>query len=303
MENIDRVTEHIRARLARQCVSDADRRTLTIVETRAGTLLHVEPTQAMWRMYRMIEGAVTRSVVSAPIDAERAGRAFGEFQHLLIDLPGPRLHETIPGFHDTPAWYDALDQALGDDAHGRVAAARQEIDFALARRASVAWLVEAAVAGAVPERIVHNDAKIDNILFDEASGEALCVVDLDTVMPGSALCDFGDMVRTMTVRASEDETELAKIEVDPALFEALARGYFATAGAFLTPFERSRLVDAGRLIALEQGVRFLADFLAGDTYYKVDRPGHNLDRCRTQFKIVASLERQEGALRGIVDRL
>ena len=235
-----------------------------------------------------------------PAQAEQAGRAFGEFQSLLADLPAPRLHETIPDFHNTPLRYAALERAIAADACGRVAAAQPEIEFVGRRRALAPALLDLHRAGEIPERIVHNDAKITNVLLDAATGAGLCVVDLDTVMPGLSLYDFGDMVRTMTSPTAEDETDLSQVEVQLPLFEALARGYLAAAGCFLNAAERAQLVTAGKLITLEQGVRFLTDFLSGDTYYKTQRPDQNLDRCRTQLKLVASLERHEVALTRLV---
>ena len=157
--------------------------------------------------------------------------------------------------------------------------------------------------GEIPERIVHNDAKVSNVLFDRTTGEVLCVTDLDTVMPGLALYDFGDMVRSMTCTAAEDETDLSKVEVQTPLFEALARGYLDAAGEFLTPAEREQLVFAGKLITLEQGVRFLTEYLNGDTYYQTQRANHNLDRCRTQFKLVESIERHEALMHRFVESL
>lgn len=298
MENIRRVTEHVAERVKGQ--ADAERRVLRLVMTRDGRLWHEEPDGACWRAYRMIERVRSFETVERPEQAMEAARAFGEFQALLADLPPPRLAETIPDFHNTPKRLAALERVIGEDAAGRVAGAQAEIQFALARREVAGLLVSAGL----PERIVHNDTKLNNVLFDDASGEAsgraLCVIDLDTVMPGLAPCDFGDMVRTATCRAAEDERDLTKVAMQLPLFEALLRGYVSAAGGFLTRAEKSLLAMAGKVITYEQGIRFLTDHLNGDRYYRVHHEGHNLDRCRTQFALLASMERQETAMERLV---
>jgi Ser/Thr protein kinase RdoA (MazF antagonist) len=303
IENIRRVTQHVASGLRATGVPDADRRTLDIIPTRDNDLLLTDHEGSRWRMYRFIEGAKTYSLATTAWQAEQAGLIFGAFQRALVDLPPPRLHETIPGFHDTPTRFAALERAVQADDHSRVAIAKREIDSAFSQRASADMLLRPYLAGEVPERVVHNDAKITNVLFDKANDKALSVVDLDTVMPGIAAFDFGDMVRTMATTASEDETDLEGIEVDLTLFEALARGYLTAAGSFLTSAERAQLVSAGRIIALEQAVRFLTDYLNGDVYYRTSRPGHNLDRCRAQFKVVESLMLHEEQMRRILKRL
>jgi aminoglycoside phosphotransferase (APT) family kinase protein len=247
-------------------------------------------------MYHFIERARVLSSVQTPLQAEAAGRAFGEFQRMLADLPPPPLHDTIPDFHNTPLRLAALERAIAADVRGRVATARREIDFALSHRAVAPLLVDLQRSGAIPERIVHNDAKISNVLFDGRTGQALCVVDLDTVMPGLSLYDFGDMVRSMTAIAAEDDPEAAHVRFQPALFEALARGYLSAAGGILSAVERAHLAAAGELITYEQGMRFLTDYLHGDTYYRTTRPGQNLDRCRVQFALLGSLLADRAAL-------
>jgi hypothetical protein len=275
---------------------DRDRRVLTLVPERSGRNWHLDDAGSYWRAYRLIDNAHTRDEIESEQQAFRAASAFGEFQQMLIDLPAPRLHDTIPDFHHTLKRFHALEEAIAQDAAGRVDNAGPEIGFALARQAMTTTLLNAGL----PERITHNDTKLNNVLLDDVSGEALCVIDLDTVMTGLAPYDFGDMVRTMTCAAKEDEQDLAKVDVDFPLFAAVARGYLSTAGAFLTQLEKESLVFAGKLICFEQGMRFLADYLRGDTYYKVDRAGQNLDRCRTQFKLVASIDAQEAAMEQLV---
>lgn len=303
VENIQRVTTHIVDALRSQGVRDVGRRVLTLVPTHEGGPYCCDSMKCYWRLYPFIENTRVCEAVETPGQAEQAGRAFGTFQRQLADLGVPRLHETIPDFHNTPLRLEALEHAVRADSCGRVAEAQAEIDFAFDHRPLASALLDLHHAGRIPERIVHNDAKISNVLLDSATGEALCVADLDTVMPGLSLYDFGDMVRSMTTTAAEDETNLSKVELELPLFESLARGYLATAGGFLTAAERENLVLAGKLITLEQAVRFLTDYLSGDTYYKTQRPNHNLDRCRTQFKLLESIQRTEPRLNRIIDTL
>jgi Ser/Thr protein kinase RdoA (MazF antagonist) len=289
MSNAVRVTQHVRAGLLRAGL-DSSRRVLSFVAARQGGWLHRDTQGHCWRAYRYIPARV-QAELREPADAETAAHAFGEFQRRLVDLPAPRLHETLPGFHDTPQRYAALERAAAVDECGRVAHVAYELDFARARRAGADLLISQQRAGVLPERVVHNDAKLSNVLLDEQTGAALAVVDLDTVMPGLALYDFGDMVRSMACRAPED-AEASRMAIDPELFAALSRGYLAEARTFLTPAERELLVPAGRLITLEQGVRFLTDYLCGDRYYRTQRATQNLERARAQFALVESLERQ-----------
>ena len=297
MQNIQRVTQHIGGKVADE--PDRDRRALTVIPTRDGRAFCVDPRDNYWRMYRFIQNARSFDIVESPAQAYEAAKAFGHFQCMLADLPAPRLHDTIPDFHHTPRRFAQLQQAIAADAANRARLARPEIDFALRREALTGVLLDAKL----PERVTHNDTKFNNVLLDDTTGAALCVIDLDTVMPGLAPYDFGDMVRTTTSPAAEDEQNLSKVTMQFPMFEALARGYLAAASDFLTAAERSHLVAAGKLITLEQGLRFLTDYLTGDPYYKTHRPNHNLDRCRTQFKLVASIEEQENAMLRLVESL
>jgi len=303
MENIRRVTDHIAQKLKSLGVADVNRRVLTLMQTHEGRAYCRDHNGSYWRLYRFIESVPTCRAVETPEQAEQAAHAFGTFQGFLADLPGPRLHVTIPDFHNTPSRFMQLELAKEVDHCGRTAEARREIEFAFQHRDLASALLDSHQAGDIPERVVHNDAKLSNVLFDAQSGDALCVVDLDTVMPGLASYDFGDMVRSMTCTAPEDETELSRVEVRMPLFAALARGYLNATSDFLTPGERAHLVTAGKVIVLEQGVRFLADFLRGDTNYRTRRPNHNLDRCRTQFKLLESIIQHESRMVRIVERL
>ena len=301
MDNIVRVTEHVHRKLADG--PDSTRRTLTVIRTRSGQPCYVDDTGHYWRVYVFVEKALTYDVIEDEKQAYEAARAFGAFQKKLVDLPAPRLSETIPNFHDTPSRYDALEKAIGEDKAGRGASCRREIDFALARKADAGLLIGIFRQGQLPERITHNDTKLNNVLIDNLTGEGICVIDLDTVMPGLVHYDFGDMVRTSTSPAREDETDLDKVSMQFNMFEALLRGYLASAGTFLTPLEKQYLPFSGKLITLEIGVRFLTDYLQGDVYFKTHRDGHNLDRCRTQFKLVRSIEKQFGRMNQLLESL
>jgi Ser/Thr protein kinase RdoA (MazF antagonist) len=297
MENASRVSAHVAALVAGE--PDAERRALQLIPTRDEDFLHRDTDGSCWRMFRFIEHTHAQEKVDSPAQAFRMAQAFGTFQQQLITLPGPRLHETIPGFHDTPRRFVALEQAIEANAVGRVAQAQAEITFALSRKAMAARIVDAHL----PERVAHYDAKPNNVLLDDATGEALCVIDLDTVMPGQAVYDFGDMVRAATSPTDEDEQDLSRVRMHIELFEALAHGYLSAAGSFLTKEEKEHLVIAGKVITFENGLRFLADYLEGDTYYKVHSPEQNLDRCRTQFRLVESIEQQEEAMMRVVERV
>ena len=295
MENVHRVTTHLGAKLADQ--ADAGRRSLRLIPARDGRPWVVDAQGNYWRMYAFIENARTYDAVECPGHAFAAARAFGQFQRLLADLPAPRLHDTIPDFHHTPSRYAALETALAADAANRARQAGPEIAFARKRQGITRRLIDAGL----PERVTHNDTKLNNVMLDDVTGEGVCVIDLDTVMPGLALYDFGDLVRTSTSPAAEDERDLSTVRMQFPMFEALVRGYLASAGELLTAREKELLPLAGKLITFEIGLRFLTDFLAGDTYFKVHREQHNLDRCRTQFKLVESIEQQEEAMDRLVE--
>ena len=302
MENVARVTAHLADALAREAVPNVERRTLTLVPTRAGGAAHVDAAGAYWRVLRFIEGTVAHDRATNAAEAYEAGRAFGHFQQLLADYRGPRLHETIPDFHYTPRRVEALERAVAADFGGRAAGARVEIETALQNRPLASALLDRHARGELPERVVHNDAKMPNVLLDAATGEGLCVVDLDTVMPGLALYDFGDMARTMASDAAEDATELDAVTVRVDRFAALARGYLDGSGRRGADGERALLVTAARVITYEQAVRFLTDHLDGDRYYKTTHPEHNLERSRAQLALLDAFTRAEPALTRAVAR-
>jgi hypothetical protein len=303
MDNILRVTSHQQARLAATGADDASRRSLTVIPARDGKAYVRDNGGAWWRAYLFIERALTHDKIESAAQARTAAQAFGEFQRLLADLPGGRLSETIPAFHDTPRRYATFEAAAQTDVAGRAAGCADDVAFARSKEPLARTLTDLLAAGLVPERVTHNDTKLNNVMLDDDTGAGVCVIDLDTVMPGLSLYDFGDMVRSATNAAAEDETDLTKVVARPEIFAALAEGFLAGAGAALNDVERAHLVVAGRVITYEIGLRFLTDHLRGDVYFKIKRPGHNLDRARNQFALVRSLEAQSGAFEKIVSEI
>ena len=303
MDNVLRVTNEARSRLDGAGVLDASRRVLSVIPATDGKPFHLDEEGGYWRCYPFIEGARTHDVIRSTRQAHEAARAFGEFQTLVAGMGGPRLHETIPEFHNTRSRFERLKEVAAADPHGRLAAATSEWESMCERESVVDVLLNLQKTGQIPERVTHNDTKLNNVMIDDATGAGICVIDLDTVMPGLALYDFGDMVRTATSPAPEDETDLSKVAMQMPMFEALVRGYLSTAGSFLNDAEKSYLPVAGKLIALEIGIRFLTDYLEGVVYFKTRRPGHNLDRCRTQIALVKSIEHQEEAMAAFVKEL
>jgi hypothetical protein len=299
MDNVRRVTEFSLARLLEEGHPEARRRTLTVVPARDGKPYALGPDGSVWRAYPFIERARGYDELETNEQAYQAARAFGAFQNLAAGLSGARLHETIPNFHHTPKRLEALQAAIAADAAGRAAEVRTEIDFALARAADCARITDLLAAGAIPERVTHNDTKLNNVLLDDVTAEGVCVIDLDTTMPGCALYDFGDMVRTAAPTTREDDPEVATLDICTERFAALVRGYLSTA-TFLTTAERANLAFAGKLLTLECGIRFLTDYLQGDVYFKIRRPAHNLDRCRNQFAYAAAQEKRMAELEDIV---
>lgn len=290
MDNILRVTKHQRERIHAEKLPDPSRRSLTVIPTRKGSPFHHDSDGYFWRAYYFIEKARTYDRIETLDQARAAAAAFACFQMELVDLPGERLHETIPDFHNTRRRYEHLETAIAADVMNRAAEAVEEIEFFRRCESDLDAILSAMSDGSVPERVTHNDTKLNNVMIDDRSGEGICVIDLDTVMPGSVLYDFGDMIRTATNSAPEDARDPGKVEMRMEMFEAIADAYLEEASAFLTPMERELLPMSGRIITLEIGIRFLTDFLSGDQYFKVHRNGHNLDRCRTQIQLARSIE-------------
>ncbi len=302
MENISRVTSHQKIKEAHQ--PQASRRSLNFVPCHNGTLLHTDRKNGTyWRCYFFIDNARTYDVVTSPDMAYQAAKAYGSFQRALSDLDGPRLNETIPSFHNTPKRMEDFENVLDEDKENRAVLVGEEIKFALKWKQKTGYLLDLQAKGEIPERITHNDCKLSNILIDDDSGEGICVIDLDTVMPGLSLYDFGDMVRTMVSPSGEDENSLSIVKVQIQMFEAMVRGYLESAGDILLPAEKENLVFSGKLISFEIGLRFLTDFLEADVYFKTSREYHNLDRCRAQFRLVQEIEKVEDKLNACIKNL
>ena len=309
IENIRRITEHIAAKLIAEAEPAAtiatqptpqpgtaavpvSRQALTLIPAKDGRFFYLDPAGEYWRTYLFIEDAVTYERMESSALARKAGAAIGAFQRQLSDYRGPALHETIPDFHNMHSRYDQLDHAVAHDVAGRLAEVRAELAFLEANRARGMILSDGLARGTLPRGITHNDTKLNNILFDAATGNALCIIDLDTVMPGTVLFDTGDLIRTAANTACEDEPDLSKVRFDTSLFAALIDGYLSTASSFLTPAEKSLIAESGRVLTQIMAVRFLTDYLNGDRYYKISRPTHNLDRARSQIALIRSMDSQ-----------
>jgi Ser/Thr protein kinase RdoA (MazF antagonist) len=294
MENISRVTEHLKKKGAK-C--------LTLIPTVDEQSFYKSPDDDYWRIYEFVAGAVAYDRVSSTDQARVAAAMFGGFQELVADLPGPRLNETIPDFHNTPARFSKFHDAVKEDTCNRIRHCGEQINQALAWEEDAGALVALYKTGQIPERIIHNDTKLNNVLFDQASGEPICVIDLDTVMPGVALYDFGDMVRAATSPTDEDTTDLSSIGLRLPYFEALVEGFLSATSTFITQPEVEHLSLSGKIITIEIGLRFLTDYLCGDKYFGIQRPNHNLQRCRAQFALVTSIEDQFDEMQNIVNRV
>jgi len=302
MENIRRVTDHVRRKLRDQGNELAERQ-LGVIDTHDGGACFEDERGNYWRLYNKIEEAVTYDTLDSGEMVYEVARMFGWFQRMLADLPGPPLHETIVDFHTTPKRFKDFQSVLKRDPHNRARGAVAEIDFVLENAAICDVLLNLVSQGEIPVRIAHNDAKVNNVMLDARTHKGVCVIDLDTVMPGLSLYDFGDMVRTVTNPAEEDEIDLSKVTMQMQMFEMLVRGFTEETKSFLTPAEKRYMAFSGKLITFEQMIRFLADYLAGDIYYKVHREKHNLDRCRTQMKLVQSITEQQEAMNEVVENV
>ncbi|MBT3278071.1 MAG: aminoglycoside phosphotransferase family protein [Phycisphaerales bacterium] len=300
MDNVQRVTAHVAQKILARG-GDPLRETLTLVPTREGENYALVG-ENYWRVYLFVSGATGYDMIEDERHVTAAAKAFAQFQKDVADMPAPRLHETIPGFGDTGWRFEQFEQALAADVAGRAKECQAEIDFCLARKADANVLMNLLREKKIPERITHYDTKINNVLIDDATGKGLCVIDLDTVMPGVAMYDFGDSVRTATALGAEDETDLSKVGFSLERFELLAEGYLSVAKEFLTDIEIDHLAFAAKIVAFTIGLRFIADHLAGDVYFKTHRENQNLDRCRTQLKTVADMEARFDEMKTIVDK-
>lgn len=299
MENILAVTGHIRRKLEKTG-RDAERGCLQMVLTKEKKPLYRDDEGNCWRVYQFVDRARTYDVIEDPIQLYNAGRGFGMFQQMLADFPMDSLHETIPDFHNTPKRFEALFEAARLDKCGRAESVAEDVAFFRERVEAGSLLVNLTNEGKIPLRVTHNDTKVNNILIDDATNEALCVIDLDTVMPGWVALDFGDAIRFAANTAEEDEKDLSKVSLDLSLYEQFTRGFLREAGKDLTELELMYLPHGARIITLELAARFLADHINGDEYFKIHRENHNLDRARCQMKLVLSMEQQFDEMRNIV---
>lgn len=286
MENIDSVTKY----LAKQ---DADpRHVLTLVPVKNGKPYYQNGEGEYWRMYEFVNGGISLNSPENAEDFYQSAIAFGTFQNLLADFPAETLHETIAHFHDTPVRYRAFHAAIEADAVGRRQEVEKEITFALQHEQEAGFMMHLLADGKLPLRVTHNDTKLNNVILDEKDRTALCVIDLDTVMPGLVANDFGDSIRFGASTAVEDEKDLRKVSLSLSLYETYVKGFLAVCGSRLTKREKETLPMGAKMMTLENGVRFLTDYLQGDPYYAISRPEHNLDRARTQFALVEDMERK-----------
>lgn len=302
MENVANVTAYLRQIISAKG-GDPDRETLHVIKTKDGKNYCEDSLHNFWRIFLFIDDTFCLETIENAQDFYDCAVAFGGFQRQLSDYPADTLHETIPLFHHTPSRFRDFKKAVETDPLGRASMVQAEIDFALARETDTHVLTDLLERGELPLRVTHNDTKLNNILFDHATRKALCIIDLDTVMPGLSLYDFGDAIRTGACTGAEDERDLTKIELDLSLFETFVRGFLDGCAGSLTPTEISLLPMGAKLMTYECGIRFLADFLVGDTYFKTHRKNQNLDRARTQFKLVADMENKWKEMTDIISRL
>jgi len=299
MENMENVTSHIKRKIV-SFGGNPERETLTIIRTRDGKSFYKGKDGDCWRSFLFIEEAQTYQIVENPVHFYNAGKAFGRFAQYLADYPAANLYETIPDFHNTINRYQDLMEAVKTDAKGRVKEVQNEIQFVMERADDTKLLLSLLKSGALPLRVTHNDTKFNNVMIDDATGEGICVIDLDTVMPGLSLYDFGDAIRSGATTAKEDEEDLSKVWLDLKLFESFTQGYLKTAGNSITETELEYLPFSAILLTLECGMRFLGDYLNGDIYFKINKEKHNLDRARNQLKLVSDMEKNLDQMKKIV---
>lgn len=301
--NIERVTQHLRAKLEAIPGSDPKRECLTLVPLKdSNQTWHLDDEGNYWRMYIFIRDHRSYDVVDSPMKAFEGGKAIGRFQAMLSDLGGEPLHETIPFFHDISKRLRTFHNVLEKDTCNRASAAISEINDVISREEEMKIILTLGQEGRIPLRITHNDTKFNNILLD-SDGRALCVIDLDTVMPGYVHYDFGDAIRTVSNKAPEDESDVTKISMDTGLFEAYAEGYLSETKGTLNRTEKEYLAFAPRLITYTIATRFLTDYLDGDNYFKIKHPGHNLQRAKAQMALLKSMEKNYSLMRSIINKI
>ena len=300
IQNVSGVTGFLREQIIANG-GDPDRETLTLVKTLDGQDAYEDSIGSWWRMYLFIDGATTYDVVETEEDFYQSAKAFGHFQRLLEKYPVENLTETIPDFHNTPKRFETFKQVLAANVCGRAKDVQAEIDFVMAHAADMSVVMDKLKSGEMPYRVTHNDTKLNNIMIDNETRQALCVIDLDTIMPGASVFDYGDSIRFGANTAEEDETDLTKVSLSLPLFAAYTRGFLEGCAGSLTKTELEMLPWGAKLMTLECGTRFLTDYLDGDHYFRIHRPNHNLDRARTQFALVADMEKKWDEMKRIVE--
>lgn len=301
MENILNVTSYLRKKIIENG-GDPDRETLNVIRTVDDMPYFVDSEGEYWRSYKFITDATSYDQVESPEDFYQSAVAFGNFQRLLAEYPAETLHETIEGFHDTKARFQVFKKAVEDDVCGRAASVQKEIQFVLEHEHLANVFADLLEKKEIPLRVTHNDTKLNNIMIDNKTRKGICVIDLDTVMPGLAMNDFGDSIRFGASTATEDEQDLSKVSCDMELFDLYAKGFIEGCGGKLTEKEIDLMPTGAMVMTFECGMRFLTDYLQGDTYFKINRENHNLDRCRTQFKLVKDMEAKWDTMREIIDK-
>ena len=302
MENVMGVTSHLRKKIE-AAGGDPERETLTVYPAKDGKNYYMAEDGGCWRLYNFVGDTFTINELTNPDDFKNAALAFGNFSNLLADYPIETLHDTIPNFHNTPSRFADLKIAIEKNLSGRKESALPEIEFALAREKDCSVITDKIASGEIPVKVTHNDTKLNNVLFDNKTKKGLCVVDLDTVMPGSTLYDFGDSIRFGANTAAEDEKDLSKVSLSLEYFKAYVDGYLEAAGESLNDVEIELLPFAAKLLTFECGMRFLGDYLNGDVYFKIEYPEHNLIRARTQFKLVEDIEAKFDEMTAIVNEI
>ena len=301
MSNVVAVTAHLRQKII-TAGGDPQREALNLIPAVDGNSFIRTDDGNYWRAFVFIEDAHTYERVDSLDHVYHAGKAFGNFQNLLSDFPPDQLTETIPDFHHTRKRFEAFNQAAEQDVFNRACLSKPEIEFVMLRGDSTSTLIDLLTRGELPSRITHNDTKFNNVMIDDETQHGLCVIDLDTVMPGLSLYDFGDSIRSMANTAAEDEPGVSKVQLDLQVFDSFTHGYLDMGRSFLTSTEIEYLPAAAVLMTLENGMRFLTDYLQGDTYFKIHRENHNLERCRTQLKLVQAMEEQIDDMKQVVEK-
>ena len=301
MDNIIAVTKFLREKIEKNG-GDVTRETLNFLPAYDGKFYVIDDEGEYWRVMDCIDGTTAYESATDLSMLEKAGFAFGQFQNLLADYPADTLHEVIKDFHNTPERVNQLLDAIENNKSGRADSVKAEIDFALARKEDAAELTKLLAEGKLPLKVTHNDTKMSNILIDDETGEAVCVIDLDTVMPGLAAYDYGDSIRAGATTAAEDEVDLTKVNFSLENFEAYTKGFIKAAGDALTPLELETLPIGAKLMTYEVGIRFLADYINGDVYFKTAYPQHNLDRARNQLKLVKDMEEKWDEIMAVIHK-